>query len=248
MKKRILIKISGELFRVHNQQFDGQQERSQQGFDYQLVQSLALQVKELSKSYQIGFVIGGGNFFRGSIDGKYLHLKKSVADNVGMLATVMNGLILQECLLNEGVPCTLLSAIAVPRMVEEITQKKIDLAFEQNQCIVFAGGTGNQFFTTDTNAIVRALQIEASEVWKATKVDFIYTDDPIKNPDSKPIKSITYEEALNKHLKIMDSTALTLASEYGIIIRVFNLFVQSALLKVASQEDFGSTIFSKITI
>lgn len=242
MKKKVLIKISGELFRVHNQPCDSK-EPSVSGFDYQLIHALAEQVKQLQTSYHLGFVIGGGNFFRGSHEGKHLKLRQSVADNVGMLATVMNGIILQECLKQEGVASSLLSAVTVPSMVEEITQPKIDRALELDRCIIFAGGTGNPFFTTDTNAIVRALQMGATQVWKATKVDAVYDDDPVKNPASKPIQSISFSDAIARHLKIMDSTALTLAQDHNITIRVFNLFAPQALLNVAHQADFGSTIF-----
>lgn len=227
---------------MHNQPCSTQ-ELSASGFDYQLVHALAEQVKQLLPSYQIGFVIGGGNFFRGSHEGKHLKLRQSVADDVGMLATVMNGIILQECLRNQGIASSLLSAVTVSSMVEEITQPKIDRALELDRCIIFAGGTGNPFFTTDTNAIVRALQMEATQVWKATKVDAVYDDDPVKNPASKPIKSIKLEQAIRQNLKIMDSTALTLAHDHGITIRVFNLFAPEALLNVAHNSDFGSTIF-----
>lgn len=244
IKNKILIKMSGELFRVHNQPCNTQELSSSSGFDYQLVYSLAEQIKKLHATYHVGLVIGGGNFFRGSHEGKHLKLRQSVADDVGMLATVMNGIILQECLRNEGVASSLLSAVTVPGMVEELTQPKIDRALELDRCIIFAGGTGNPFFTTDTNAVVRALQMGATQVWKATKVDAVYDDDPAKNPACKPIKSITFNEAIKRNLKIMDSTALTLAHEHGITIRVFNLFAPSSLLNVAHQADFGSTIFS----
>jgi uridylate kinase len=244
MKKKILIKISGELFRVHNEPCENATDRVSQGFDYRLVHSLAEQIKELSSTYHVGLVIGGGNFFRGSHEGKHLKLRQSVADNVGMLATVMNGIILQECLQNEGTRSVLLSAVTIPKMVDEITQQRIDQALGQDQCIIFAGGTGNPFFTTDTNAVIRALQMGASQVWKATKVDTIYDDDPVKKPESKPIRTITFKEAIERNLKIMDQTALTLAHEHGVIIRIFNLFAPSALLNVAHQADFGSTIFS----
>lgn len=245
MKKKILIKISGELFRVHNQRCTDM-EVTPSGFDYQLVHALAEQVKELSATYHVGFVIGGGNFFRGGHEGKHLKLRQSVADDVGMLATVMNGIILQECLRNEHVSSTLLSAVAIPGMVDVLSQAKIDQALELDRSIIFAGGTGNPFFTTDTNAIVRALQMGATQVWKATKVDAVYDDDPVKNPASKPIKSISFDDALRQNLRIMDMTALTLAQENQLTIRVFNLFAPQALLNVAQNNEFGSTIFPTI--
>jgi uridylate kinase len=225
IKKPLLIKISGEIF--NNQS---------------LLHHVIEQIKQLTEQHNIGLVIGGGNFFRASKEGKAYGMSQSNADAVGMLATIMNGIILGDLFNAHGVQTNLLSAFAVPSIAQPIQPSTIADAFNTNKCIIFVGGTGNPFFTTDTNAILRALQINAKEVWKATKVDYIYDKDPMEHKNSKPYKTLSYRLFLEQDLKIMDATAITLAQEYRIPIRVFNIFTENALINAAHNGDFGSTI------
>ena len=232
----VLIKLSGELFNQNDSQ------SCEKFFNCELIHSIVDQIKYLHTKHEIGLVIGGGNFFRGAVECRSLKIKQSVADYVGMIATVMNALLLQEFLQSSGVPSVVLSAIDMPQICLPLSQKNIDTALAEHKCIVFAGGSGNPFFTTDTNAVVRALQMGAKQLWKATKVDFIYDSDPTTNKDSKALHSISYQEALDKKLKVMDATAFTLAEENSLTLRVFNIFEKNALLRVAKESSFGSTV------
>ena len=141
-----------------------------------------------------------------------------------------------------GLPSTVLSAIECHRIAEVTSQRTIDNAFNENKCIIFAGGTGNPFFTTDTNAVLRALQMKAEVVWKATKVDGVYEGDPLKDEQSKLYKKIGHQEVLDKKLGIMDATSIRLAQEENLSIRVFNLFAPKSLTQALENPDFGSTI------
>jgi len=229
--KTVLLKVSGELFTNKNG-----------NYNTAVIESLIERFGELRKSHTVGLVIGGGNFFRGAQHGKLLGLKQPTADMVGMLGTVMNGLILQDLLQAAGIETTLLSAVPIPQAVHTIKQISIEDALKKKHCLIFAGGTGNPYFSTDTNAVLRALQMGALEVWKATTVDYVYDDDPAKNPQAKPFKTISYSEVLQQHLKVMDATAILLAQQHKVVLRVFNLFTPSSLLKVAQDPSFGSTI------
>ena len=220
----ILIKLSGEVFCGD------------------FVQTLISQIKELKKKFNIGIVVGAGNIFRGNQHGKQLDIKKTTAHTAGMVATIINGLILKDLLEKDGVEAELFSAINCPEVACIIKQSKIDKTLKQNKVLIFTGGTGNPFFTTDTNAVLRALQIGAKQILKGTKVDGIYESDPMENKDSKLLKKLTYKEFLEKELKVMDLTAITLAQEHNLKIKVFNLFEKEALLKVIQNADFGSTI------
>lgn len=229
--KKVLIKISGQLF-----DHDGA------SFNKEFAKSFCAQLVELQKTMQCGIVIGGGNFFRGHQHGKQLELQRVAADTVGMLATMMNGVILHNFLRNAGIDALLLSAVYAPQVAPIISQEAIDQALRKNQCIIFAGGTGNPFVSTDTNAIIRALQINADQVWKATTVDAVYDADPKKNPGAKAYKHLSYQEVISKQLNVMDGAAIALAQEHKIVIRVFDVFAPSALLQAARDQTIGSTI------
>jgi uridylate kinase len=232
----VLIKLSGEFL------------CNAKGFDHARLEDFVNQIKQLANnskigiSYKIGIVVGGGNFFRASKQGNALKMRQTNADSVGMLATVMNGLILQDILHQVDLNATVLSAFSIDSIVPRITQSLIDSALAENKIIIFVGGTGNPFFTTDTNAVLRALQIGAKQVWKATKVAGIYSADPLIDKNAKKFKSIEYAKVIENNLKIIDATAITLAAENKVKIRVFNVFEKDALLKVAKDSDFGSTI------
>ena len=229
--KTVLLKISGELLSNSTSQFNTQ-----------FIDSVIKQINELRTTIRFGFVIGGGNFFRGLRQGKELNLRQATADMVGMLGTMMNGIMLQELFEKAGIKTRLLSALEIPEAAEPVRQALIDKALTDNACIIFAGGTGLPYFSTDTTAIIRALQIGAHEVWKATKVDYVYSSDPLIDPSAQPLKRLTYQDALDKDLKIMDKSALVLAQEHALSLRIFNLFSPNALINVAQDKNFGSTI------
>ncbi len=232
--KHILLKLSGELF-SHN--LDAR-ERVNKHF----VESLADQIKQLSSSHKFDIVIGGGNFFRGSREGQKLGLRRTTADAVGMLATAMNGLILNDVFQTHGLESVVLGSYPITGYVESITQQALDSAKHLNKIIIFVGGTGSPFYSTDTAAVTRALHVGCNIVWKATNVDYVYNDDPKKNQFAQALKQITYNEVLSQKLRVMDSTAIALAQEYNVTLRVFSVFEKDALLRAAHEKEFGSTI------
>ena len=229
--KRILLKLSGELLTIR----DTSPENNS-------ISTVIQQIKALSDRYQFGIVIGGGNLFRGAHQCKTFGISRSTADMVGMLATIMNGLILQELFVNAGMSVKLLSSIVMPSVVTPMNNMVMREALQQGSHIIFSGGTGLAHMTTDTNAVLRALQIGASQLWKATKVDYVYDADPVKMPQSKALPKLTYKHALDNRLAVMDATALTLAQENNLVTRIFNIFADNALHHVAQDDQFGSTI------
>ena len=230
-KKRILLKLTGEVFGKPHEPFSAD-----------TVINLIEQIKELQSTHQFGIVIGGGNLFRGSKQGKELGLTAKNAHQVGMLATIMNGVILQDLFEKHGVSTELFSAISCPQVARVINQQAINTALDEGKTVLFAGGTGNPFFTTDTNAVLRSLQISADELWKGTSIDGIYTKDPAKNPDAQLIEKITYAEAIKQRLGIMDLTAYSMAQQHKQRIRIFNIFAPNALHNAAQDSNFGSII------
>lgn len=231
-RSRILLKLTGQIFISKKTGLS----------DSSLVSAIALQIKELLPTHQFAIVTGGGNLFRGNQQGKQFSLTPWTAHTCGMLATLMNGLMLQDILRKAQVKATLLSAIYCPEVAYPINQHVVDQALANNDCIIFAGGTGNPYFTTDTNAVLRALEIDATEIWKCTSVDGVYESDPAHNPDAKLMKTITYTQALAKNIAIMDSTAFTLAHDNDLTIRVFNIFKQNAIMQAAQERSFGTVI------
>jgi uridylate kinase len=227
MKQCILIKLSGELFAPINKPS---------------LDDIIKQIKQLHQDHQLGIVIGGGNICRASKQGKELGLAQTTGDGMGMLATVINGLMLQDLFNQAGINTALLSGFAVPSVTQPVQTSTINAARDAHQCIIFVGGTGNPFFTTDTCAVLRALQMNATEVWKATKVDGVYDQDPMINKQSSLIKNISYQTVLEKRLGIIDATAVALAQQYGMPIRVFNMFSAQAFINAAKKSDNGSII------
>jgi len=231
-KKRILLKLTGNILRS----------ASEQELNSGKITHIIKQIKKLKETHDFGIVIGGGNILRGDQQGKAIGLHPAVGHQVGMLATVINGLIIKDLLEQQSIPTTLLSAIVCPQICSPISQENIDHAIAHNKIIIFAGGTGAPFFTTDTNAVVRALQIGAQEIWKATDIDGIYSADPATHPDAQLLKKIKYSDAISQKLGILDTTALTLAEKYKITMRVFNVFNKDSLIKASKEETFGSLI------
>lgn len=226
-RTRIVLKLTGELI-----------QHSTQGLNTFLLEDVARQIKELTPTYQFGIVMGGGNFFRGAQRGT--KVSAMAGHYAGMLATMMNGLIIQDILEQEGVSTTLLSALACEEVGDALSPQNIQGALKEKDCILFAGGTGNPYFTTDTTAVLRTIQIGAKELWKGTKVDGIYLTDPVKDPSAQKVRTVTYKEALDRRLAIMDLSALALAEQYNIPIRVFNIFTKDAVLEAARVPEFGS--------
>jgi len=231
-KKRILLKITGTVLI----------DQKTKELTVSTIISLINQIKKLLTTHQFGIVIGGGNFFRGTQQGSKLGLTPSVAHMIGMLSTIMNGLIIKDIMEQQTLISSHFCALYCPEIGTTITTQKIMSALHNNHVLIFTAGTGNPFFTTDTNAVLRALQMHADEIWKGTNVDGIYTADPHKNPDAKFIPFLTYKQALDQHLTIMDATAFTLANHYKQRIRVFNIFTPDALYHAARDNTFGSTI------
>lgn len=232
-KKKVLLKLTGELFL----------DKENQTVTSMHIDSIITQIKNMQKNYQFGIVIGGGNFFRGKIQGDALGLYPSISHQIGMLSTMMNGLIIYDRCTKQNVQSTIFCAIASPEIGTLITPQTIADALKHETLPIFTGGTGNPFFTTDTAAILRALEMGADEVWKGTTIDGIYTADPAKNRDAKKIEQISYADALEKKLGIMDITAYAMAQEHNMQVRVFDIFTPDALRIAAENPKFGSTIY-----
>lgn len=231
-KKVILLKLTGEVLQM----------KPDHSLDGSLVKNIAQQIWQLRETHYFGIVIGGGNFFRGNKQGVQLGISPSVAHQIGMVATLMNGLIVKDLFEQHKIKSTLFTAIPSSEIGIPISFQSIKRAFDQHECPIFAGGTGNPFFSTDTTAIVRGLQIDAEYVWKGTNVEGIYTADPRVNKDAQLLRRVTYKEAIENKLKILDATAFVLAQEHHLKIRVFNIFNHNALINASENADFGSIV------
>ena len=230
---RILLKISGESL-VGESSF---------GLDFKTVNNIANEIKEVFESkHQICLIIGGGNIYRG-IKGASEGVDRSTSDYMGMLATMINALLMQSALEKIGVPTRVQTAISMSQIAEPYIRRKAIRHLEKNRIVIFASGTGNPFFTTDTAAALRASEMNCSMIIKATKVDGIYDKDPLINQDAKFFKEISYIDVLNKNLKVMDSTAISLARESKIPIIVTNLNVKHSIINAIR----GVGKFSKIS-
>jgi len=211
-KKRILLKLTGELF--------GNNDRAISLLESKEIAKKIIKLKE--SGIDLAIVIGGGNIFRGREVGAE-KFDRAVADNMGMLATIINGLSLQESLEGLGAETRMLTAIEMPKVAEPFYRRRALHHLEKNRIVIFSGGTGNPFFTTDTAAALRACEINADYILKATDVDGIYDKDPSENKDAKMFKTISFEDVIQKNLKVMDSTAFTLCRDNNIPLIVFNV-------------------------
>ena len=212
------------------------------GIDPEKVQAF---VDEISAIYEqgveIGIVIGGGNIFRGlSQAGKAMD--RTQGDFMGMLATVINAMALQSVMMNNGIQAELLSGLKIDKIADEVSPLKAKKHLDNKHIVLFAGGTGNPFFTTDTGAVLRSLEINADAILKGTRVEGIYDKDPEKHDDAVKYNSISYDETLQKELKIMDSTAFALAKDNSLPIVVFNMNTPGNLLKVVKGENIGTIV------
>lgn len=230
-KKRVLLKITGTIF------LD-----TKQGLSAQRITPVITQIKKLHATHRFGIVIGGGNIFRGGNDSTSLGITINTGHQVGMLATMINGLFLHDLLSQEGLASTLFCATPSTAIGTAITPDTIAEAHAKDHVAIFAGGTGNPFFTTDTNAILRSLQWGSQEVWKGTNVDGVYNKDPQKHPDAQRLNALTHKQAIEQHLGIMDLTAYAMAAQHNQTVRVFNIFEIDALLHAAQNNQFGTYI------
>ena len=230
--RRILLKVSGEAL-MGAQNF---------GIDIETVERIAADIKEASDvGAQVCLVIGGGNIFRG-LAGAAKGIDRATADYMGMLATVMNALVLETAIERAGVSARTMSALAMPQVCETYERQRALRHLEDNRIIVFAGGTGNPYFTTDTTAILRAAEMDCDAVFKATDVDGVYTADPKHDPKAKRYDRLDHQEALDRNLKIMDATAFALARENRMPIIVFSIREQGAIETVLRGKGHFTTV------
>jgi len=232
MKERILIKLSGESLMG----------ASGYGIDVSTINFISKEIKKISKlNYEICLIIGGGNIFRG-VKGASEGIDRSTSDYMGMLATVMNALSLQSCLEKINLPTRVQSAISMSQIAEPYIKRKAVRHLEKNRIVIFAAGTGNPFFSTDTAASLRASEMGCSKIVKATKVNGIYNSDPKLDKNAKLIKNITYSDVISKDLRVMDMTAISLAKESGIPIYITNIFEEDSLIRALKEEGNYSKI------
>ncbi|MBE6444166.1 MAG: UMP kinase [Alphaproteobacteria bacterium] len=224
--KRVLLKLSGEGL-MGDKSF---------GVSPDILQSLALQIKDIRKSgVDVCIVVGGGNIFRGAKEAAK-GMNRTVADQVGMLATLMNALCLQNALENNDVATRVLSGLSVPQACENYMYRRALRHLEKGRVVIFAGGTGNPYFTTDTGAVLRASEMQCEVVLKSTQVDGVYSKDPKTNPDAQRFDEISYDDVIQKQLKVMDLTAVSLAKENNIPIIVFSQHEEDSLKNIMQGE------------
>ncbi len=230
--KRILLKLSGEVF-MGEKEF---------GIDNRVIDELSSEIKEVRDlGTEIAIVVGGGNIFRG-LSASASGMERSSADYMGMLATLINGLALQDSLEKKGVFTRVLSAIEMQAVAEPYIRRKAMRHLEKGRVIILAAGTGNPYFTTDTAASLRAMEISASVILKGTKVDGVYDVDPLKEKSAIKFNEITYLDVLQRNLKVMDATAITMCMDNNLPIIVFNLKVRGNIKKIVMGEKVGTLV------
>jgi uridylate kinase len=230
--KRILLKISGEAM-MGDQAY---------GVDPATVDFIAKEIKDaVSMGVEVAIVIGGGNIFRG-VEASMKGIERASADYMGMLATVINALALQNYLEKYGVPTRVQSAIEMKELAEPYIRRKAIRHLEKGRTVIFAAGTGNPYFTTDTAASLRAMEIDAEVILKATKVDGVYSSDPLKDPTAKKYHTVTYIDVLKRGLSIMDSTAISLCMDNNLPIVVFNLRGKKSIRKIIEGKKIGTLV------
>jgi len=230
--KRVVLKLSGEAL----------QGRLGYGIDYTITASIARQIKEIKLlGVEVAIVIGGGNIFRGTT-GTKKGIDRVNADYMGMLATIINGLALQDALEKEGVFTRVQTAIAMQQIGEPYIRRRAMRHIEKGRVVIFVGGTGNPYFTTDTTAALRASEIGAEVILKATKVDGIYSSDPTKNKNARKFASLRYIDVLKKGLKVMDATATSLCMDNNLPIIVFDLLKEGNIKRVITGEKIGTVV------
>lgn len=230
--QRVLLKLSGEAL-MGEGQF---------GIDPAVLDRLAHEIAEIrSFGVEVGVVLGGGNLFRGKAL-QAAGLGRVTGDHMGMLATVMNGLAFRDALERIDLPSRIMSAIPMTGVVDPYNRRKAITHLRDKRVVIFSAGTGNPFFTTDSAACLRAIEVDADVVLKATKVDGVYSDDPVTNPSAKKFDALTYDEVLHKDLQVMDLTAICLCRDYQMPLQVFNMNTPGALKAVVLGESIGTVI------
>jgi len=230
--KRILLKLSGEALMG-----DGSY-----GIDPEVIARMASEIKDVTDlGVEVGLVIGGGNIFRGAglAQGG---IDRVTGDHMGMLATVMNALAMQDALEKQGVSARVMSALSIHQVCEDYIRRRAIRHLEKGRVVMFAAGTGNPYFTTDSAASLRAIEISADVVIKATKVDGVYSDDPVKNPDAKRYDRLSYDEVLEKKLMVMDATAIVLCRDSQMPLRVLSINNEGDLLRMVKGESIGTVV------
>ena len=230
--KRVLLKVSGEALA-------GEAHR---GLDFDIVNDLCASIKTcVDMGVQIGLVIGAGNFWRGVKDGAD-RMQRSHADAMGMLGTVMNAIAVADALEKHGIDARVLSAVEMNKFCEYFTRDTAERYLNEGKVVLFAAGTGNPYFSTDTGAVLRGVEIEADAILMAKNVDAIYSADPNKDPDAVKYTQLTYDEVLAKHLKATDSTAMTLAMDNDMTLVCFGLSEENSIVRVVRGEEIGTTV------
>jgi uridylate kinase len=230
--QRIVLKLSGEVLAGG----------SSFGIDPARVKSLSEEIAEVALTgVQIGLVVGGGNFFRG-VGAAAMNMDRVAADHMGMLATVINALAMQDALESLGTYARVMSALRINEVCEDYIRRRAIRHLEKGRVVIFGAGTGNPFFTTDTAASLRAIEINAEILLKATKVNGIYDSDPVQNPGAKRYARLTFDQVLNDRLNVMDATAIVMCRENNLPLQVFNLFNAGDLMRIVQGEDVGTVV------
>lgn len=230
--KRILLKFSGEALQGPNAF----------GLDADTLKKVVAEVKSLqSLGVELGLVVGGGNIFRGAqIEGA--GIQRTTGDQMGMMATVINALAIRDVIEDAGMKATIFSAMSIEGISHGFNANQVRKMLEGGQIAIFAAGTGSPFFTTDTAAALRGIEIDADIVLKATKVDGIYTADPVKDASAVRLSALSYDEVISKNLQVMDMTAFVLCRDHKMPIRVFDMFKENAVIRIAQGEDEGTLV------
>ncbi|PID65680.1 MAG: UMP kinase [Gammaproteobacteria bacterium] len=230
--QRILLKLSGEAL-LGDKEF---------GIDPQVLNRLAGEIKVLIDSHiQVSLVVGGGNLFRG-VELQQSGMERVTGDHMGMLATVMNALALQDAIEKVGVPVRVMSSIPIDQVCEEFIRRRAIRHMEKQRVVICAAGTGNPFFTTDTAASLRAIELETDAMLKATKVDGVYTADPVKDPGATKYDTLTYNDVLEKNLGVMDATAVVMCRDNNLPLLVFNMLKKGEIIRALSDHRVGTLI------
>jgi len=230
--KRILLKLSGESF------------QGPQGFGIhgETIQAIARELKDVhALGVEVAIMVGGGNIFRGARQ-KGFEIDRATGDFMGMLATVINALALQDALESLGTYARVMSALRINEVCEDYIRRRAVRHLEKGRVVIFGAGTGNPFFTTDTAASLRAIEINAEILLKATKVNGVYDSDPVKNPGAKRYTRLTFDQVLNDRLNVMDATAIVMCRENNLPLQVFNLFNAGDLMRIVQGEDVGTVV------
>ncbi|MBI5182901.1 MAG: UMP kinase [Nitrospinae bacterium] len=230
--KRMLLKLSGESLAG----------KGSYGIDHEMVREIALQIKEIHElGSEIAIVPGGGNIFRGNIASTF-GMERVTADYMGMLATVINGLALQDALEKEGVYTRMLTSISMHQVAEPYVRRRALRHLEKGRVVIFSGGTGNPYFTTDTAASLKAMEINAEVILKATKVDGVYSADPLVDKNAERLEDLSYIDILKKGLKVMDATSISLCMDHNLPIIIFNLIEKGNIKRILMGEKIGTIV------